>query len=52
MDNILRYPGLANLVLEGSICGRNARGGSRLEYDKQMIADVGCISYVVIKLLT
>ena len=51
IGHILRHSGLVNMVLEGSVWGKNGRGRPRLEYDKQIQLDVGCGSYVEMKRL-
>ena len=51
IGHYLRHPGLVNLVLEGSVWGKNGRGRPRSEYDRQIRVDVGCSSYVAMKRL-
>lgn len=52
VGHIFRHAGLVNLLSEGTMVGRNRRGGQRLEYVKQTIEDVGCNGYVKMKRLT
>ena len=49
IGHILRHSGLVNMVLEGSVWGKNGRGRPRPEYDKQIQLDVGCGNYVEMK---
>ena len=51
VGHILRHAGIVNLVLEGSMGGKNCRGRPRLQYSKQIQLDVGCSSYVEMKRL-
>ena len=51
VGHIQRHPGIASLVMEGRFEDRNCRGRPRLEYVKQIAADVGCSSYVAMKRL-
>ena len=51
VGHILRHEGLVNMVLEGSVWGKNGVGRPRLEYSKQIQEDVGCSSYVEMKRL-
>ena len=49
VGHILRHQGLVNLVLEGSVWGKNRVGRPRDEYSKQIQRDVGCCSYSEMK---
>ena len=51
IGHILRHQGITNLVLEGSVGGKNRRGRPRDEYSKQIQKDVGCNSYSEMKKL-
>ena len=51
IGHILRHQGITNLVLEGSVGGKNCRGRPRDEYSKQVQKDVGCSSYSEMKRL-
>ncbi|XP_049828694.1 uncharacterized protein LOC126267466 [Schistocerca gregaria] len=47
--HVLRHQGITNLVLEGSVEGKNHRGRPRDEYTEQIQKDVGCSMFLEMK---